>query len=243
MADRRRPPSPCRHDGDDAKSVNFCRNPACGSSTSDIPAIGGHAHTCYRAHDLSQLRRSRPGSGSFERVACESLSVRGCAPGRTDRSPSTWRSVDMFGRARAQCSGARRRRDSDPQRRTALNRVPAGRGTLGGQCRAAGRTGALRGKRKLGFDAPWQGGSASPPQGVEPPGVAIVRGPLLACAVAVLAPRPAAGPALAFLQLLLGPPNTARPCGLPLGILDPADELVAGQWRDVVPGIECRRVG
>src|SRR5205823_2810765 len=68
-------------------------------------------------------------------------------------------------------------------------------------------------------------------------------GPLLACAVAVLAPRPAAGSALAFFQLLLGPPNAARPGGLLLGILDPADELVAGQWRDVVPGIEGRRVG
>src|SRR5829696_4326940 len=77
----------------------------------------------------------------------------------------------------------------------------------------------------------------------ELPGVAIVRGPLLACAVAVLASRPAAGPALAFLQLLPGPPNTALPGGLLLGILDPADELVAGQWRDVVPGVECRRVG
>jgi hypothetical protein len=116
MADRRRPPSPCRHDGDDAKSVNSAANPACGSSTSDIPAIRGHAHTSYRSHDLSQLRRSRPGSGSLDRVGCESLSVRGCAPGRTHRSPPTWRSVDMFGRARAQCSGARRRRDSDPQR-------------------------------------------------------------------------------------------------------------------------------
>jgi hypothetical protein len=59
----------------------------------------------------------------------------------------------------------------------------------------------------------------------------------------VPAPRPTAGPTLAVLQLLLGPPNAARPGGLLLGILDPADELVAGQWRDVVPGIECRRVG
>ena len=59
----------------------------------------------------------------------------------------------------------------------------------------------------------------------------------------MVAPRPAAGPTLAFLQLLLGPPNAARPGGLLLGILDPADELVAGQWRDVIPSIECRRVG
>ena len=138
---------PRRHDGDDAKSVNSARNPVCGSSTSDIPAIGGHAHACYRAHGLSQLRRSRPGSGSLDRVGCESLSVRGCAPGRTHRSPSTWRSVDMFGRARAQCSGARRRRDSDPQRQTALDRVPAGRGIRGGRCGAAGRTVALHGNQ------------------------------------------------------------------------------------------------
>ena len=67
--------------------------------------------------------------------------------------------------------------------------------------------------------------------------------PLPAGALAVLAPRPAAGPALAFLQLLLGPPNAALSGGRLLGILDPADELVAGQGRDVLPGIECRGVG
>src|SRR5438094_1209084 len=68
-------------------------------------------------------------------------------------------------------------------------------------------------------------------------------GPLPAGAVAVLAPGPAAGPALAFLQLLLGPPNAALSRGLLLGILDPADELVAGQGRDVLPRVECRGVG
>jgi hypothetical protein len=56
----------------------------------------------------------------------------------------------------------------------------------------------------------------------------VLREPLPAGAVAVLAPRPAAGPALALLQLLLGPPNAALSGGLLLGILDPADELVAG---------------
>jgi len=66
---------------------------------------------------------------------------------------------------------------------------------------------------------------------------------LLACAVAVLAPRPTAGPALAFLQLFLRSPNAPRSGGLLLGILDPADELVSGQGRDVVPGLERRRVG
>src|ERR1700736_4544222 len=70
-----------------------------------------------------------------------------------------------------------------------------------------------------------------------------LRGPLPTGAVAVLAPRPAAGPALALLQLLPGPPNAALPSGVLLGMLDPADELVAGQGRDVLPGIECRGIG
>src|SRR5271165_4545635 len=68
-------------------------------------------------------------------------------------------------------------------------------------------------------------------------------GALAAGAVAVLAPRPAAGPALAFLQLLQGPPNAALSGPVLLGILDPADELVAGQGRDVLPSVECRAVG
>ncbi len=42
------------------------------------------------------------------------------------------------------------------------------------------------------------------------------------------------------------PPGSAE-CGalgsVLLGILDPADELVAGQGRDVLPGIECHAVG
>jgi hypothetical protein len=69
------------------------------------------------------------------------------------------------------------------------------------------------------------------------------RQPLAAGAVAVLAPRPAAGPALAILQFLLGPANAAFSGRLLLGILDPADELVARQGRDVLPSIECRGVG
>jgi hypothetical protein len=59
----------------------------------------------------------------------------------------------------------------------------------------------------------------------------------------VPAPRPAAGPALAFLELLLGPADAAFSGHLLLGIVDPADELVAGQRRDVLPGIERRGVG
>jgi len=59
----------------------------------------------------------------------------------------------------------------------------------------------------------------------------------------MLATGPAAGPALAFLQLLLGPSDASLP-GCPLlGVLDPADELVPGQGRDVLPGIERRGVG
>ncbi len=70
------------------------------------------------------------------------------------------------------------------------------------------------------------------------PSLSLVAGPL-----AVRAPRPAAGSALAVLQLLLGPADAARSCGRLLGILDPADELVAGQRCDVLPGVECRGVG
>jgi hypothetical protein len=69
------------------------------------------------------------------------------------------------------------------------------------------------------------------------------RQPLPAGAVAVLAPRPAAGSALAVLQLLLRPTNAAFSRRLLLGILNPTDELVARQGRDVLPGIECRSVG
>ena len=65
---------------------------------------------------------------------------------------------------------------------------------------------------------------------------------LPAGALAVLAPRPAAGPALAFFELLLGPPNAPLSSHLLLGILDPADELIARQGRDVLPGSERLRV-
>src|SRR3984893_16807471 len=66
---------------------------------------------------------------------------------------------------------------------------------------------------------------------------------LSAGALAMLAAWPAAGPTLAFLKLLLGSPNAAFSGHLLLGILDPADELVAGQRRDVLPGSERRKVG
>src|ERR1035441_4294216 len=77
------------------------------------------------------------------------------------------------------------------------------------------------------------------------PRVASVEWPdrYLARALAVLATRPAAWPALAFLEFLLGPANAAFPGHLLLGILNPADELIAGQRRDVLPGIKGRGVG
>ena len=55
-------------------------------------------------------------------------------------------------------------------------------------------------------------------------------------ALAVLAARPAAGPALALFQLLLRPANAALSRHRLLRILDPADKLVARQGRDVPPG-------
>lgn len=66
---------------------------------------------------------------------------------------------------------------------------------------------------------------------------------LLPGAFAVFAAGPAARPALAFLELLAGPTDAALPRLLLLGVFDPADELVAGQRRDVVPGGQDRGVG
>src|SRR5260221_5561316 len=63
--------------------------------------------------------------------------------------------------------------------------------------------------------------------------------PLMAVALTVLASWPATGPTLTFLQLLLGPAYAAFSSSLLLGILDPADELVASKGRDVLPGFEC----
>ena len=60
--------------------------------------------------------------------------------------------------------------------------------------------------------------------------------------LAVFAPRPAAWAALPFFQLLLGPANAARSGHRELRVLDPADELVPCQGRDVRPGSERRGV-
>jgi hypothetical protein len=59
----------------------------------------------------------------------------------------------------------------------------------------------------------------------------------------VLAPRPTAGSTLTFFQLFLRPPDAALPGHLLLGILDPTNELVSRQGRDVLPGSERGVVG
>src|SRR5260370_20459201 len=60
--------------------------------------------------------------------------------------------------------------------------------------------------------------------------------------LAVLATRPAARPAQALLELLLGPADAALSGRLLFGVIDPADELVARQRRDVLPSRQCRRI-
>ena len=66
---------------------------------------------------------------------------------------------------------------------------------------------------------------------------------LFAGSLAVPAPWPAARPAFAFVELFACPLNAAFARSRLLGVLDPADELVARQRRDVPPGIERSRVG
>lgn len=65
---------------------------------------------------------------------------------------------------------------------------------------------------------------------------AALDGQLLAVPLAMGAPGPATRPALTLLQFLLRPANAALAGCLLLGILHPADELVATQRRDVHPG-------
>ena len=48
---------------------------------------------------------------------------------------------------------------------------------------------------------------------------------------------------MAFFQLFSGPTNATFSSGLLLGVVDPADELVACQGSDVDPGGERRRAG
>ena len=61
-------------------------------------------------------------------------------------------------------------------------------------------------------------------------------------ALSMFAAGPAARPALPLLQLLLRPADATRPGRWLLGILDPADELVASQRSDVHPRGERRAV-
>lgn len=57
------------------------------------------------------------------------------------------------------------------------------------------------------------------------------------------APRPAAGPAQAFLKLFLGSANAPFSGHLLFCIFDPADKLIASQRCDVPPDLERRWVG
>src|SRR5690349_7129020 len=54
---------------------------------------------------------------------------------------------------------------------------------------------------------------------------------------------PAAWPAHAVFELLLGPADATVPRLLLLRILDPTDELVAGERSDVLPRVERRGIG
>src|SRR5689334_15777542 len=56
------------------------------------------------------------------------------------------------------------------------------------------------------------------------------------------AARPTARPTLTFFELLLRPPDAAFSRLFLLRILDPADELVAGERCDVEPSLERGRV-
>ena len=58
-------------------------------------------------------------------------------------------------------------------------------------------------------------------------------------ALAVLAPRPATGAALARFQLFLSPANTTLTSLRLFRIFDPTNELVASERRDVQPRGEC----
>jgi len=54
----------------------------------------------------------------------------------------------------------------------------------------------------------------------------------------MLAARPTARPSLTLFEFLSGPSHATLSRRRLLRILDPADELVTGEWRDVVPRFE-----
>src|SRR5688572_12620761 len=66
---------------------------------------------------------------------------------------------------------------------------------------------------------------------------------LLARAFAVAAAGPTAGTPLALFQFLAGSADASFARLLLPCVLDPADELVAGERCDVIPGSERRRIG
>ena len=68
-------------------------------------------------------------------------------------------------------------------------------------------------------------------------------GALRARALSVLTSRPTARSSHSLFQLLLSPADPAFTRGRLFRVDDPADELVAGQGRDVLPGVERWRVG
>lgn len=84
------------------------------------------------------------------------------------------------------------------------------------------------GRTRLHFNAPRAGDG----------GVALAPG-----AVAVRASRPAARPTLAILKLFLGSANATCSCHRLSGVLNPADEFVPRERRDVLPSVERRGVG
>jgi hypothetical protein len=67
--------------------------------------------------------------------------------------------------------------------------------------------------------------------------------PLAAGTLPMLTAGPTTGSAHAVLELFLSSADTSFSGFLLLGIIDPADELVAGQRCDVLPGVECGGIG
>src|SRR5580698_3812094 len=71
----------------------------------------------------------------------------------------------------------------------------------------------------------------------------IVRVRLSTRSLAMRTPGPTTGSALAFFQLLFRSPDAALSRRLLFGVLDPTDELVARQRRDIHPRVHRRGIG